>query len=67
MKTTLKHIANIRTGIYAQTVSKGTIVYLQVKHFDENGHLYEKVKPDLPLDNQTEKHLLNDGDFIFAA
>ncbi len=67
MKTTLKHIANIQTGIYAQTVSSGTVVYLQAKHFDENGNFYNTVIPDLPLDNQTEKHLLNDGDIIFAA
>ena len=67
MKTTLKHIANIQTGIYAQTVLSGTVVYLQAKHFNENGHLYDTVIPDLPLDNQTEKHLLNDGDVIFAA
>jgi restriction endonuclease S subunit len=67
LKTTLKHIATVQTGIYAQTISTGSVVYLQAKHFDENGHFYRKVKPDLPLDNQTGKHLLNDGDIIFAA
>lgn len=67
MKTTLKHIATIQTGIYAQTVSSGSVVYLQAKHFNENGNFYGKVIPDLPLNNQTEKHLLNEGDIIFAA
>ena len=67
MNTILKHIAIVQTGIYAKTVSSGTVVYLQAKHFDESGHLYDTVLPDLPLNNQTEKHLLNDGDVIFAA
>jgi restriction endonuclease S subunit len=42
-------------------------VYLQAKHFNENGFFYGAVTPDLPLNNQTEKHLLNEGDIIFAA
>lgn len=67
MKITLKHIANIQTGIYAQTVSSGSVVYMQAKHFDESGNLYNTIIPDLPLNSQTEKHLLNDGDIIFAA
>lgn len=67
MRTTLKHIANIQTGIYAHPVTSGKIVYLQVKHFSENGQLNDIIKPDLPLNNQTEKHLLNDGDVLFAA
>jgi restriction endonuclease S subunit len=67
LKTTLKHISTIQTGIYAQTVSSGTVVYLQAKHFNESGYFYDTVVPDLPLNNQTEKHLLNNGDIIFAA
>ena len=67
MKTTLKHITTIQTGIYAQTLSLGSVVYLQAKHFNENGAFYGNVMPDLPLNNQTEKHLLKDGDIIFAA
>lgn len=67
MKTTLKHISTIQTGIYAQTVSSGSVVYLQAKHFNENGSFYNAVTPDLPFNSQTEKHLLNDGDIIFAA
>ena len=67
LKTTLKHIANIQTGIYAQTISSGKVIYLQAKHFDENGNFYDTVLPDLPLDNQTERHLLNNGDIIFSA
>ena len=67
MKTTLKHIASIQTGIFAKTVSKGEIVYLQAKHFTENGQLHSSLHPDLKADNITEKHLLRHGDVLFAA
>lgn len=67
MKTTLAYIANIQTGIYALPVKTGKVVYLQAKHFNENGILLDAVEPELPFNPQTEKHLLNDGDIIFAA
>ena len=67
MKTSLIHIAIIKTGIYALPVKTGKVVYLQAKHFNESGILLDTVEPELPLNTQTEKHLLNDGDIIFAA
>jgi hypothetical protein len=67
LKTILGHIANIQTGIFAKPVSKGEIVYLQSKHFNENGHLHSLLHPDLKADNITEKHLLRHGDVLFAA
>jgi restriction endonuclease S subunit len=67
LKTTLTHIANIQTGIYALPVKSGKVVYLQARHFNENGILLDTVEPELELNNQTQKHLLNEGDVIFAA
>ncbi len=67
MKTTLKHIATIQTGVFAKPVQKGEIVYLQAKHFDENGGLIETLYPDLNADNRIEKHVLKKGDVLFAA
>lgn len=67
MKTTLRHIANIQTGIFAKPSSKGEIAYLQSKHFDETGQLQSILHPDLKADNITEKHLLRIGDVLFAA
>lgn len=67
MKTTLEHIATIQTGIFAKSVSKGEVAYLQVKHFDENGLINTTLHPDLKADNLTEKHLLRHGDVLFAA
>ncbi|NOY49448.1 MAG: restriction endonuclease subunit S, partial [Chlorobi bacterium] len=71
MKTALKHIASIQTGVFAKPIQKGEIVYLQSKHFDENGELTEILYPDLNVDSkinkQINKHLLEKGDVLFAA
>lgn len=67
MKTDIKHIANIQTGLFAKPVAKGDIVYLQAKHFDENGHLATVLHPDLKSDNIITRHILKSGDILFAA
>lgn len=43
------------------------VVYLQSKHFDENGQLNSSLHPDLLADTISEKHLLRPGDVLFAA
>ncbi len=67
MRATLKDIAFIQTGIFAKPTKEGQIVYLQAKHFDENGILRSSLYPDLKAESITEKHLLQNGDIIFAA
>ncbi len=67
MKTALKHITSIQTGVFAKPIQKGEIVYLQAKHFDENGELAEILYPDLEADSKIQKHLLKKGDVLFAA
>jgi len=67
LKTTLKYIASIQTGVFAKPIQKGEIVYFQAKHFDGNGELIEVLYPDLNADNKTNKHLLKKGDVLFAA
>jgi len=67
LKTDLKHIASIQTGLFAKPIAKGEIVYLQAKHFDENGKLKTSLHPDLKADNILEKHMLRHGDVLFAA
>lgn len=42
-------------------------MYLQAKHFDENGQLNSVLYPELLSDNGTMKHLLKHGDVLFAA
>jgi restriction endonuclease S subunit len=67
LRIKLKHIAFIQTGVFAKPAKEGQIVYLQSKHFDENGILKSSLYPDLKSDSISEKHLLQNGDIIFAA
>ncbi len=67
MKTTIEHIANIQTGIFAKPIPVGQIVYLQAKHFDQNGQLISSLHPDLKAENISDRHLLQHGDVLFAA
>lgn len=67
MKTRLKHITNIQTGVFAKPLKEGQIVYLQAKHFDDNGLLRSLLHPDLLAENISNKHLLQPDDVLFAA
>jgi restriction endonuclease S subunit len=67
LKKSLKDIVNIRTGLFAKPADHGEVVYLQSKHFDENGQLAATLYPDLNKDSIPEQHLLNAGDVLFAA
>lgn len=67
MKTLIKDITNIQTGLFAKPSDKGEVVYLQAKHFDENGKLLGILHPDLMANSISERHLLKDGDVLFAA
>ncbi len=67
MKTTIKHIASIQTGVYEKPVSKGDIAYLQPKYFDSKGQLTTSLRLDLNSLNITDKHILNKGDVLFAS
>ncbi|HCS21264.1 MAG TPA: restriction endonuclease subunit S [Bacteroidetes bacterium] len=67
MKTLLKDITKIQTGLFAKPSGNGEVVYLQSKHFDENGHLLGELHPDLLSEGISQKHLLKDGDVLFAA
>jgi restriction endonuclease S subunit len=67
LKKLIKDITNIQTGLFAKPSDKGEVVYLQSKHFDENGKLLGELHPDLLANSISEKHLLKDGDVLFAA
>ncbi len=67
MNYLFRNITNIQTGFFAKPVIDGEIVYLQAKHFDENGSLSSLLHPDLKSNNQSIKHLLRPGDVLFAA
>lgn len=67
MKTPLKNITTIQTGIFAKPELGGDIVYLQAKHFFENGTISSSLHPDLKLEDIGSRHLLQPGDVLFAA
>lgn len=67
MKLQIKSITNIQTGLFAKPAGFGDVVYLQSKHFDENGQLICTLHPDLSSETISEKHLLKHGDVLFAA
>lgn len=63
----VKNIAHIRTGLFAKPSGIGELVYLQAKHFDEYGQLHAVLYPDLIAEGISDKHLLKEGDVLFAA
>jgi len=67
LKFLLKNITNIQTGLFAKSSGVGDVVFLQSKHFDEFGRLLSTLHPDLKANNISEKHLLRNGDVLFAA
>jgi len=67
LKTKIKDITNIQTGLFAKPSGKGDVVYLQSKHFDEKGQLRSLLHSDLKSDNIITKHMLQTGDVLFAA
>jgi restriction endonuclease S subunit len=67
LKTTVQNIASIQTGVFAKPATTGEIVYLQVRHFDENGERVGQLQPDLLKGEVSEKHLLLAGDVLFSA
>lgn len=63
----IAEIAKIRTGVYAKPSLSGTTRYLQARDFDVFGQLDPRLKPQLMPKGELEKHLLIDGDILFAA
>ncbi len=67
MKKQVKDIAIITSGVYSQFGQLGSATYLQSNFFNESGEWEKDIRPNLVLNKQTEKHLLNEGDILFAA
>lgn len=67
MKSKIANITSIRTGLFAKPLTIGDTVYLQSRHFHENGRLRTDLHPDLNKDDFSGNHLLKPGDVLFAA
>jgi len=67
LKTTLSNIAQFQSGIYEKPDINADTLYLQAVHFTRSGSFDQTVVPQLKLNNKLEKHLLKEGDLLFAA
>lgn len=67
MKSKIQDIATLQTGLFAKPLAMGEVVYLQAKHFDDQGNLSATLHPDLSREEISAKHLLRNGDILFAA
>lgn len=66
-KARVDEVADIRVGYYRQAEKGGQVPYLQVRQFDENGLLVNKIDEFINLDAEAKKHLLMDGDLLFVG
>ncbi|WP_162633212.1 restriction endonuclease subunit S [Echinicola strongylocentroti] len=64
---TLKDIYEIHTGLFARPEKLGDVTYLQARHFDEEGNLVCELEKDLSTSEINPKHILNQGDLLYAA
>lgn len=67
MKTKLKDIAHIQTGVFAKPSVNGEVVYIQVRHFNETGKLLESLHPDLMHSDFNSRHILQPGNILFSS
>ena len=67
MKFKIRDIATLQTGLFAKPLTNGEVVYLQSKHFDDQGNLFSSLHKDLLIQDISKKHLLQVGDVLFAA
>lgn len=63
----IRDIASIQSWFFLRTQSEGSAVYLQAKHFDDNGDIRPWILiPDLKEGLQ-ERHILRTNDILFVA
>ncbi len=67
MKFKLENIATIQSGIFSLFGQLGSAIYLQANYFNEFGELKNTIRPNLVLNDKTERHLLDEGDILLAA
>ena len=82
LKTTIRHLAHIRSGLttYRKAPLNGQAIYLNARLFDRYGHFLLDPKAnsrpaevgfqnllDLRITPRTERYLLEPGDVLFAA
>jgi restriction endonuclease S subunit len=67
MQVKLQEVSKIQFGYYAQPSKKGTIPYLQAKHFNSFGQLTGEKDTFLDNTDKAVDNLLENGDILFAG
>lgn len=67
MEVKVKDIANIQFGYYGKPSTKGTLSYLQAKHFNEFGLYIGENDTFLEEDLKSIENLLQNEDILFVA
>jgi restriction endonuclease S subunit len=67
MKTKLKDICELSTGVYVKTERIGDVYYLQARDFNAYNQLESNLKQEVLSHNINNKHFLSAGDVIVAA
>jgi len=67
LRTTLKNITIVTSGIYIAPDVHGNTYYLQAKHFNYKGVIEILPEQEVWLNEKNGKHLLKTGDILFAA
>lgn len=63
----LSEIARIQFGYYDTPSGGGDLSYLQAKHFDDSGEFTRFDDSFIPLDDKSQKHVLQPGDILLAG
>lgn len=67
MTTKLSDIAAIQFGYYDAPSDEGELYYLQAKHFDDTAEFTRFDDSFIPLDEKSQKHILQPGDILLAG
>jgi len=63
----IQDITIVLSGVYLKEIPMGEVNYLQIKDFDRGGEIITPLVASLELNTRTEKHILSEGDLLFAA
>ena len=63
----IKEIAKVKVGVHLKATHELNANYFQVSDFDSMGNLIYDIKPTVANHPKDARHILNDGDLLFAA
>lgn len=67
MRKTLNEMTTLSTGLYLKPNAQADTYYLHGVHFDQMGTFDRTLRPQVKSGPRIERHLLQDGDILFAA